>query len=539
MATADLFPTENASSPQPPSETEPPKMKAPESGLLVTSHLNLMYMLAAGLVMPPAGFGDKYYRDPLECFSGWIPLFIEKVPRDAIESATREAGHLKPTVVQIGLAGMSGNLIAIGDRGPRKLRFPDGVDGTERVLLIPAPLPTSRIESITFQSKNDKQACEADAKEDFANVPLRDFGRRTNRTLFSEAPDTPWPPADGPAERTVPLERPLAVGGAMATVFLFGSLGDQAVRACRDAFDPDEDSLRSPADDHPIFTGLGYWVREGGVPPSASMSPETDRVGLQNALQARLFWEAVERLVRWRDSVRVGSAETALLEHLRDASAGLDKRAQAGVRKLHDTLESLTGLADATASELFGRHDTPLAHALTLFFLRRDCVDLLDYQSDRLGETDWLAAAILFGVRDGWLGLPLRLRAHPGLANAVSHRMAQMSHRIAGTGFDLGDPPARVHPLREQFGDGSAWSASEKAAALELARLQKWDCIHTRISLRPGKYSLTVKGGSAHIDLPGEPKYSTRIDAERFFDLLAAARLDPKTEAKVRAKLPG
>ena len=64
---------------------------------------------------------------------------------------------------------------------------------------------------------------------------------------------------------------------------------------------------------------------------------------------------------------------------------------QAGVRKLQDTLESLTGIGDATASELFERHNTPLAHAMTLFFLCRDCVDLFNYHSDRLGEMDWLA----------------------------------------------------------------------------------------------------------------------------------------------------
>ena len=64
MATADMFG----------STSVPPPAKAPDSGLLVTNHLNLMYILAAGLVMPPAGFGDKYYRDTLECFPGWIPL---------------------------------------------------------------------------------------------------------------------------------------------------------------------------------------------------------------------------------------------------------------------------------------------------------------------------------------------------------------------------------------------------------------------------------------------------------------------------------
>lgn len=534
MATADLFAPENASSPPPPLEREPAKAKAPESGLLVTNHLNLMYMLAAGLVMPPAGFGDKYYRDTLECFPGWIPIFIDKVPRDAIELSTREAGHLKPIIVRVGLSGMSGSVVGIGEHGPRELHFPGQLDGTERVLLVPAPLPISRIESIDFESADVRRACERDAK-DFGNVPLEDFKRGLSKTRFTKAPNTPWPPGDGPVERAVPLERPLAAGGVMAMLLLFGNLGDQAGRACRDAFDSAEDAAQR-TDGHPILAGLGDWMREGVRPLPTPAEPETDRVGLQKALQARLFWEAVERLVRWRESGRAGSAEAALLDHLAEVSETLDPRAQAGIRKLQDTLESLTGLADATASELFDRHDTPLAHALTLLFLRGDCADLFDYRSEGLGETDWLAAAILFGVRDGWLGLPLRLRAHPGLALVVSHRMAQMSHRIAGTGFDLGDPPARVRPLRERFGDGSSWRTAERSAALELARMQKWDCVHTRINLGPGEYRLTIRGGSTLIDLPGEPRITPEVDLERFFALLADARLDPRTETKVRTK---
>ena len=212
---------------------------------------------------------------------------------------------------------------------------------------------------------------------------------------------------------------------------------------------------------------------------------------------------------------------------------------QAGVRKLHDTLASLTGLADATAGELFERHDTPLAHAMTLFFLRQDCADLFDYHNDRLREPDWLAAAVLFGVRDGWMNLPLRLRAGRELSDSISHRMAHMSHRIAGTRFDLGKPPARVRPLRELFGDGSAWRSREKLAAQELARAQKWSCIHTRINLGPGEYKLVVKGGSTYIELPGEPRISPEVDREVFFERLATLRLDHKTEARVRKALAG
>ena len=537
MDTADMFP----------SEDEPAAAKAPGSGLLVTNHLNLTYMLAAGLLMPPAGFGGKYYRDTLECFPGWIPLFIGKAPGEAIESCTSEAGHLKPVIVELDLSGLSGNVAAIGEGGPRERHFPDQLDGTERLLLVPAPLPIARIESIVFRSAEEKRACEADAK-DFANVPLKEFRLRTRRTLFTRAPDTPWPPGEGPPERAAPLQGPLAAGGVMAMLLRFANLGEQAVRACRTAFDPDDGDAPRPADDHPILAGLGTWIRDGTASLPAPADPETDRIGLLKASQARLFWEAVARLVEWRDTSGAGracraggagGAEDVLIDHLDAAVGGLDPRLQAGIRKLHDTLASLTGLAGASAGELFERHDTPLAHAMTLFLLRRDSADLFDYDPGRLAEPDWLAAAILFGVRDGWLGLPLRLRAGRALSDAVSHRMARMSHRIAGTGFDLGPAPPRVRPLRELFGDGALRRSREKSAALALAKAEKWDCVHTRIGLGPGEYTLTVKGGSTFIDLPGEPRISPEIDLERFFESLARARLDPGTEAKARAALKG
>ena len=76
------------------------------------------------------------------------------------------------------------------------------------------------------------------------------------------------------------------------------------------------------------------------------------------------------------------------------------------------------------------------------------------------------------------------------------------------------------------------------AAALELARARKWDCVHTRIKLRPGEYKLVVGGGSAHLELSGEPRISPEIDRHRFFELLAGTRPDHEAEAKVRKMLP-
>ncbi len=527
METGSLFESGNA----------PARAKAPDSGLLVTNHLNLMYMLASGLVLPPAGFGGKHYQDTLGTFPGWVPLFIGKVPKEAIDCSVSEARHLIPTIVEIGLAGLSGQLLALGEDGLRELRFPDGVDGGEKAILVPAPLPASWIKAVIFRSPEEKRTCETQAK-DVGNVPLQDFKRKSMKTPFTKALNTPWPPAKGPAARSVPLHAPIAAGGVMAMLLLMANQGDLAVHSCRCAFDPD-DSSAPPVQD-PILAGLRGWLRTGGASLPAALVAETASAGSahrQEVAREHLFWGAVERLVEWQEAGNAGNAEDMLLEYLAAASTKLDTRLQAGARKLCDTLNALRGLGDATASELFDRHASPLARALVLFFLRRKCADLLDFSNDRLREPDWLAAAILFGARDGWLGLPLQLRTIPELPAAVCHRMARLAHRIAGTGLDLGASPARVRPLRELFGDGSAWGTKESAAALELSRMQKWDCIHTRISLGRGEYRLRVQGGAVHIELPGDPKIVPEIDRTRFFDYLAKMRKDAKVEKKVRGRL--
>ena len=77
---------------------------------LITNHQNMLYMLAAGMVMGPAGFRGKYYSDPLNVYPGWIPLFRDKaqVPADALNYATSERKHLIPCIASFDLADLSG-----------------------------------------------------------------------------------------------------------------------------------------------------------------------------------------------------------------------------------------------------------------------------------------------------------------------------------------------------------------------------------------------------------------------------------------------
>ena len=519
-----------------------PSAKPPDVAFLVTNHLNLMYVLAAGLIMPPAGFGARYYRDPLTSFPGWIPLFVGRVPDAALRFATEEARHLKPVVAEIRLSDLSGTVGTLSSGEKREITFPDEFDALDTVLLVPAPFPVSRVESILFPSQDERKAFN-DAAADFGNVPVQDFRRGTRKKLFANTSDNPWPTTPEKPKGEIPLQVPQAAGGIMAMLLHQAHRGELAVEACRQAFDPcnDEDDYPGVLAGDPILAALSDWIKSGVTASPTHPAKGPDRENMRHMLHQRLFWEFVAHLLS-REHDRSVNGEEILLEFLHGAFGAVDERLKPGAEKLYETLRSLAGLAGATPSELFEQHQTPMARAMILFCLRRDCADLLDFDHPALREPDWLAAAILFGARDGWLGMPRELRTLPGLsrgelATAVSHRMARLAHRIADTDLDLGPSPPRVRSLRELFGESDSWSNRERFAALELSRACKWDCVSTRVSFAKGEYRMTVSGGSVHIDLPGEPRISPKIDRDLFFEYLANGRLNPRPEAKVRKLL--
>ena len=513
----------------------------PGVGLLVTNHLNLMYMLAAGLLMPPAGFGGKHYRDSLAAYPGWLPLFIghgrrsARAPFAAIEEATSEAKHLRPVLVEVDLAGLSGPVLVHGEHGWDSRRFKEGAAPDEWLLCVPAPLPTARARSILFRSADDRRETAAAAAER-NNVPLADFTCKTARRRFSGSKN-PWPAEDGPAKRDVALGPAQAAGGMMAVLHQLANAGELSVRACRAAFDSS-----SEAPDDSILGALPEWMWSG----TSAERGGPFRTGRE------LFWGVVDGLVEHRckrdrlvavearQQAAGRRAEDVLIDLLRESAEGMGGDLHGRAAELVATLESLGGgLGGGTVSEMLDQHRTPLARAAILFLLRQKTRELLELVEDypQFEERDRLAAAILFGVRDGWLKLPVALRGSPEFGHVVTHRMAVLAHRLDESGFDLGEAPPRVRPLRELFGGSEAWDAKREKAAVRLARSMKWDCIRTTVSLGRGSYRFRIEGGSAHIDFEGEPRFVTRVDRDRFFESMAGERIDSRLERAVRGHL--
>jgi hypothetical protein len=413
------------------------------------------------------------------------------------------------------------------DGSAHEIDFPEGLNGDEAVVLIPAPLPIHWLKSFVFRSKEEKVDFEARAM-DYGNVPWSNIGRAVQaRSLGKPGPMFVWPPEDLRLEdRDDSLDLVMAAGGMLAMMFLMGNRGEPSVNACRFAFDREEELATKIGD--PLLKGLGPWLTSGSIPDTTEI-PQT------------LFWGVVERIARCR-SERETTPRDAVLDFLEDRKASMEESYRTRLTDLIDDLRGLAGgFSGSTVSELFQRHPKPLSRALMLLFLRDKCYDLLDFKHESLVETDYLAAALLFGARDGWLGVPLQLRDHPGLSAAVSHRMAAMAHRVSGSRIDLGEPPPRCQPLRELFSPGPrGLSDGQRQAAAYLTRQLEWGCIHTRISLGRGEYRMVIDSRGTHLLLPGEVRAVTvEPDMAEFFRKLAEARLDGQLERKVREILKG
>jgi len=508
---------------------------APKEGLLATNHLNLLFMLSLGMVPAPSGFGKKYYRDSLGTYPGWVPLFVRKVFGPAVDLAQEEASHLRSCLARIRLTDLSGPVMALRDGKAIRINFPDEASGSDEVILVPAPLPTHWIEEIIFPSREDKAACEADAR-DYSNVPLEDFKRAARKREFTGTKRSSWPPQADIAERDADLAVPLAAGGIMAMLYQVANRGDLAVNACAAAFDPGSASEVVARDS--LLARLPEWQRSGGRSVDENSIPAAPDTAEVRTWQRQLFWGIAGRLAEANSRQESIGSKEAVLEQLREGSAGLSDKVKQKVLDFKGALEGLAGFGAIGPREMFQKYPTPFSRSLALLFLRQDCDELLAFEDDILTEGDWLAAAILFGARSGWQGLPLGLREIPGLTPAVSHRMAAMAHRTAETGISLGPSVHRCRPLRELLQAEGEWTPRHRDAAAELARKRGWDCVRTEIVLPTGQYDLIVERKGIRIVMPGQdPPVVTKVDREGFFKHLARDRTSGELEADVRKRL--
>lgn len=480
---------------------------------LVTNHQNMLYMLAAGMVMGPAGFRGKHYSDPLSVLPGWIPLLRDKaaLPAGALDQATRERRHLLPCIASFDLSELSGPVRMLSREGHmRDLASPTARKRKgDLAVMLRAPLPMILLSSISFRSPEDRQAF-ASAARDVSNVDLSPHRLEVAEALFSTTTEATWPPTllqgqllDAGSDNPPALGQ--ALGGVLAMLYYGANRGTLGLAAFRLGTGAARDQDNDLACSDPILAELPAWLKCGEISGQADT-------------RARLFWGVVRALVTAQLQARPQTSVEVALAYLEHQLALLQETAlRARLERLLAALRGCLGLGGGTVTELLESHEGTLSRPLLLFCLREHCMDLLEFSHPLLTEAEYVLASVLFGVRSSWLQLPSELRV-PGLSAYVSYRMADVERRKQAEHLALEAPP-RPQPLRELFtSQRGEWNGRQQEVALELARKCGWnDCIRTRVTLAGSDFPERFERKGLQVVLPGRVKSVTEeVDRATF-----------------------
>lgn len=468
-----------------------PKKKRLQIWHMVTNHQNMLYMLAAGMAMSPAGFRGKHYADTLDTYKGWVPLFrqTELIPASAMAYVTSERKHLLPCIASFDVTSLGGAVQMLSYAGHRRT-IPSTVassrkNNNETTLLARSPLPISLLCTLTFRSAEDEETFRTLAQS-LANVDLSSILITVDASAFVGDEKSIWPPAgiqnslSALSDDTIPAFGQ-AVGGVLTMLYYLAHRSNIGLAAFRMATGSAHSQDIVLMEQDSILAELGNWIATGNIHEEADT-------------RAHLFWGVAQSLVT---AQMHGCAQSPIdvvlayiesqLQQLRDTKEG------PYLERLSADMRSMLGFGSSTITMLFENHKGLLSRSLLLFCLRERCADLLEFSHPLLGDTDYIVAGILFGIRDGWLRLPKELR-HQTLAHYVPCAMTKAEHKVHGNAFSLEEAP-RPKPLREYFmtADGD-WNDDNTSLALDLVNAYGWyDCLQTRITLAANESALPDK----------------------------------------------
>ena len=371
--------------------SKPQKPKEPKLVHLVTNHQNMLYMLAAGMVMGPKGFRNKYYSDPLGFYPGWISLFRDTVtiPDFVFNKATEERKHLLPCIASFDLNKLPEHFVVDTNGNKKKFSKPSGKQKKEFVLLFRAPLSLTCLLSINFYSDEDRQKFE-EAANDVANVDLPSELIKVDKLLFP-IPMKEQPLAQLSFEDSIPAFGQ-ALGGVLAMLYHCANRSQLGLAAYRLVTGSISDN-----DDLPLFNKLSLWFQS--IIGSASVEDDDNDLvtsdpilaklpdwvngeTISKPVDARIFWGVVQVLINEQKQERPQKPTDAVLAYLQgqlDLSPNVDERTH--LESLIKDMRGTQGLGSGTITQLLDRHKEPLSRALLLFSLRQHCTELLEFNT--------------------------------------------------------------------------------------------------------------------------------------------------------------
>lgn len=451
---------------------------------LATNTDNLKMMVAQGLITSPDGFSpNKYYKDELENYPGFIPLFKNNIPTKTLVLIESEESNMTACLIEIDLAKITqgkakntkNELIAIDS------------EIADNLILLLAPLPLSCIKEIIFKSENDKKNLEKEQglSSNFILVNLKLQSVKKDQKLFEEKESTLLNSDDDkgitfnlPNAERIDYKKVYAFGGLLTNLFYFAKNGE---------------------DSNKVFQGLintNSFQMSGDIDCIYQYFSKT----VSNDDLGEMYKRLIDAIINENDFKND-------IINLLESNNWTDKL-QSRTKELAQKLRNFED-NDTTISDKFQQAETPLERLLLMLFYRESSEKLTQVHFPLFVENDCLLFAMLFGVRDGFLKMPKFLRQYQDLQNFISFKMAEYAHKNID-GNMVFKPPTQPKTIRDLLN-----TPKERV----IKNLNIKECINTTMK---GDYQR--KGSKSVYQGFIEPNYE--IIEDKYFELMCKKNID-------------
>jgi hypothetical protein len=464
---------------------------------LPTNTDNLKMMVAQGLISSPDGFSpNKYYKDELENYPGFIPVFKNSIPKDTLELIISEQENMTACLIEIDLVK-----ITQGSAKNQNYEAVDiSIDSHNDLLLLLAPLPLSCIKKIVFKSVEDKLSLESEQKlsSNFILSDLKTHYSKADENLFNaniinkgveffdkDKEDGNEVKTQTDPVKPVPVNYPriYAFGGLLVSLFYIAKNGKLSNKIYQDFCTIDKASLDS--DKLCIYQ---YF----------------NQIEDDNILQT-MYNKLLDKLISRENS----KDDILMLLEGADWGDRFKSRTQ-------DLAQMLRGFEDneTTISEKFSKATKPLERLLLMLFHKESIESLIEYQLDMFTEDDYLLFSLIFGVRDKFIKMPKFVREYQNLQNFISNKMAEYAHSELKSSikFKSISSPKTVWDIL------NAKSTAKKA----VKKLEITDCVQTVMS-----GDCQIQGNERIFKGYAEPKY--KIIEREYFKIISSKNIGTET----------
>jgi hypothetical protein len=381
--------------------------------LMPTNNENMKMIIAQSLICEPDGF-EKYYRDPLEFFPGYIPVFNNKVPTDFLRHSISEAENLTPCIIEFDLSNIVGKVKAVKSGTIHEIDIADSDTENFDLLLIPAPLPLISIKKIIFESNSKKTEFINDTQNLYRNVPLTglnfDASKKENHLFKSNQIDDMFcsdlKNIQVSKYKPINYKQVYAFGGMLLNLFYYsknGSLSNTVFKSIC-SFEEINDTA-----DYSIIAN--YFL----YPKTNNSTTEIKKQILNRVINIAI---TTNKFNDFKNNI------IAFLEN-----NDFDDKTKKRSINIASTLREFDSALTKSVEKYFTDAKTSLEKSLLMLFRWEDSETLIDSESILFSEEDFLNFAMLLGIRDKFLNSPKFLREFSGLQHFISYKMAAYSHQ--------------------------------------------------------------------------------------------------------------